>query len=98
MGTFCYGLPYGLLSQCFSYLIANILSLWTTLCHTLWLLRVCLVGEKVWILYCSIFRCYLTNNIQLWTLGLKDSSHANQLDYIISFLTAFNTSCMCLKI
>ena len=38
MGTFYYGLPYGLVSQCSSYLIANILIIWTTLWQTLRLL------------------------------------------------------------
>ena len=48
--------------------------------------------------YCSTFHYYLTNNVQLWT-GLKDSAHANQLDYVISyFSTVFSILCMCPKI
>jgi len=50
MGTFCYGLPYGLALQCFSYLIANILMLWTTLWQTLRLLsgKAKLTGYGLW--------------------------------------------------
>ena len=56
--------------------------------------------KSCWFQYCSAFRCYLTNNVQLWIkLGLKDSSRANQLDCVISyFLTVFNAPYMCPKI